>query len=100
MIAGCVPYRIEAELQGENVPPNLLHLEEELKKIGYCCKTSLKDLQDGKAFVSQIEPSSFRASHVRNNEDTGFFELVVYYGDKRLDQFAKKYVPRPFSNSS
>jgi len=45
MIAGCVPYRIEAELQGENVPPNLLHLEEELKKIGYCCKTSLKDLK-------------------------------------------------------
>lgn len=84
------------EIKGKNVQPNLSHLEEELKKIGFNCTIPLKDLQDGKNNSSQIKPSYLGSSHIRK-DSTGVFEMVVAPRDRELEKFADEYEPQPLS---
>lgn len=98
MRCGAVPYKIEAIVNGVSVTPNLTHLENMLKKIGYTTKPHLKALQDGTTTYAEIIESKWKdASHIRKNQ--GFFELVVYYEDERLEKFAENYKPVPLNTN-
>ena len=93
---GCGPTTYYIEIEGNNYPPNLLHLEEELKKEGFTCSIPLKNLQNGIANISYIEQSDYCSSYISKYNDN-HFKMMVFFQNVKLRHFADNYEPLPFS---